>query len=171
MQAAELVEQVRRAKAGFGTTSAKFAGAVAVEILRTALLDEGIPVSSRDCFVLGIPIEVDLLVTRRGAKATWELLYSPDDVRVALEIKQIGAFPGTIQKVRRDFRRLSADCPRLACAYVAIEERKGYKHAVTEANIGHPAFTLAVYRDPIKAFELTGRWEDLLTFLREKIHS
>jgi hypothetical protein len=124
-----------------------------------------------DCFVLGIPIEVDFLVTRRGAKATWGLLYSPDDVRVALEVKQLGAFPSTIKKVRRNFRHLSVHCPRLACAYVAIKERKGYKLAVTKAKIGYPAFALAVYRHPAKEFELTGGWERLLAFLRQTLNS
>jgi hypothetical protein len=169
MHAAELIEQVRKAKAEFGATCSKLAGSVAVEILRIALLQEGIPISRRDCFVRGLPIEVDLLVTRPGARPTWELVYGPDEVCVALEVKQVGAFPGTIEKVRRDFGRLSAVRPHITCAYVAIEERRGYKGAVSEANIDHRAFTLATYQHPAKSFELTGEWERLVAFLRERV--
>jgi hypothetical protein len=147
----------------------KFTSSVAVEIFRAALRQEQIPVSPRDCFIRGVPIEFDLLVTRPHPDPTWELLYAPDEVRVALEVKQVGAFPGTIERVCRDFRRLSAQYPHIDCAYVAIEERKGYKLAVSQENINHRVFTLARYGDPAKDFELTGEWEGLLTFLRQRI--
>ncbi len=163
----KLIKQIRRAKDEFGVTCSKFSGSVAVEILRHALRAEGFHVSSRDCFIHRIPIQVDLLITKPDAKPSWELLYTPDDVYVALEVKQVGAFPGTIEKVKRDFNILSAACPHLTCAYVAIEEREGFKLTVTEGNISHPAFTLATYKDPKKEFKLTGDWQRLVKFLRE----
>ncbi|MFZ0945613.1 MAG: hypothetical protein WB930_18045 [Syntrophobacteraceae bacterium] len=184
MSSEELVKQVRKAKnefvakckSRFGDKAkkcTKFTGAVAVEILRHALQKEGFPVSQRDCFIDGIPIQVDLFITKPDVQPIWDLLYAPDDVLVALEVKQTGAFPGAITKVKSDFDSLLEACPRLTCAYVAIEERNNYSQAVTTENIGplgHSVFTIATHQgDPQKGFKpVEGAWEGLLGLLRSK---
>ncbi len=185
MNSEELVKEVRKAKnefvakctSQFGDKAkkkcTKFTGSVAVEIFRHALQKEGFPVSQRDCFIDGIPIQVDLFITKPDAQPIWNLLYAPDDVLVALEVKQVGAFPGTATKVKSDFDSLLEACPRLTCAYVAIEEREGFSQAVTTENIGplrHLVFTIATYKtDPKNESKpVEGAWEELLNLLRSK---
>ncbi len=151
MNSEELVTEVRKAKSEFTAKCksqfgekakcTKFTGSVAVEILRQVLLKEGFPVSQRDCFIDGIPIQFDLFITKPNAQPSWGLLYAPNDVLVALEVKQVGAFPDTIKKVNHDFGELTGKCPHIICAYVAIEEREGYKPGkfiiVLEKSNGH----------------------------------
>ena len=184
MNSEELVKEVRKAKNEFvakcksqlgdkAKKCTKFTGAVAVEILRHALQKEGFSVSQRDCFIDGIPIQVDLFITTPDAQPIWNLLYAPDDVLVALEVKQVGAFPGTFTKVKSDFDSLLEACPHLTCAYVAIEERKDYSQAVTTENIGprgHSVFTIARYQGGPKneTKPVEGEWERLLDLLRSK---
>jgi hypothetical protein len=128
-------------------------------------------VSQRDCFIDGIPIQFDLFITKPDVEPRWGLLYAPDDVLVALEVKQVGAFPGTIEKVSRDFGKLSGKCKDIICVYVAIEELERYKLAVTSQDISpHEAFTLATYQGgpQNKSEPVEGAWEALLDLLRRK---
>jgi len=164
MTGKEIVEQVRDASDGFQVTCRKFAGAVTAELLKKFLAEEGISTSARDVYIQGIPLEIDLIIPRRGQKPKFGLVYQPTQVAAALEIKKNGSFgEPTLLTVKQNFNRLRGE--GVKCAYVAIEERKTFCWKATEENIGgFPCFTLCWH----KGDNLTDTkdWERLLTFLR-----
>jgi len=166
--ARQVIARARELKTGFGVKCSKFAGAVSVEILRAALASEGIPTSPRDVFVQGVPLEIDLVIPRPGEEPTLGVLYRAAQVAAALEVKTSGSFgDATIQKVRADFGRLRE--AHIKCAYVTLEERRGYRWALSSEDIGHPCFTLGWHRAAAGPFEVTEDWEKLLEFLRASI--
>lgn len=166
MTGEEIVRQARNASEDFKLVSRKFSGAMTVELMKRVLADEKIPTSSRDVFVRGIPLEIDLLVPRRGQQPALGLLYEPQQVAAALEIKKSGTFgKQSLRTIRTNFKQLRK--LRVKCAYITLEERKTYRHKATTKNIGgFPCFTLAWHRG---ADELVGTrdWGRLLTFLRK----
>jgi hypothetical protein len=160
MTGEEIVRQVRDASDGFQVTSRKFAGAVTAELMKTFLADEGIATSARDVYIRGLPI-----VPRRGQKATFGLVYEPEQVAAALEVKKSGSFgEPTLLAIRNNFIRLRA--LKVKCAYVAIEERKTYCWKATKQNIGgFPCFTLCWHKG--ETLIETQDWTRLLAFLRK----
>ena len=169
MHGEELVGRARKAKEDFGANCPKkFAGAAAIEILRAALSDKGIVTSRRDVFVRAVPVEVDLIVLHKEEKPFLDLLYEPHQVAVALEVKKSGAFgKETLDKIRRDFARLSATGVR--CAYVTFEERQSYRWKATSVDLGFPCFTLAWHKKTNGPLEPTQDWEGLVAFLRHAV--
>lgn len=167
MRGEEIIEQARKAKRDFGTNCPKkFAGAVVIEILRSALHDEGIITSPRDVFVRGIPVEVDLIVPYKGEEPFLGLLYEPKQVAVALEVKKSGVFgEHALNKIRFDFAQLRESGIR--CAYVTFEERQSYRWKATVENLGFPCFTLAWHKKTSESLEPTRDWESLVAFLQE----
>ena len=109
---------MRNAKARFGDNyPKKFGGAAAIEILRAASREEGIMTSRRDVFVKGFHSEIDLIVPQKNAAPWLDLLYEPQDVSVALEVKKIGSFGEQGRdKIKRDFAGLKG--LGVKCAYV-----------------------------------------------------
>jgi hypothetical protein len=126
MKGDQVVTRVRNLKAAFGVKCSKFTGAVSVEILKPALAEEGIRTSPRNVFVRGIPVEVDLVIPREGQKPAVRLLYEPQQIAAALEVKNSDSFgESTLKKVRHDFGRLRE--ANIRCAYVTLEERRSYR--------------------------------------------
>jgi hypothetical protein len=144
----------------------KFAGAVTVEIIKNALAAEGIRTSARDVFIKGLPIEIDLIVPRRGAEPSFGgVLYGAPEVAVALEIKKSGLYgERSLAAVRENFKALGAH--GVACAYVTLGERQSYCYKATEENLGGiPCFTLCWTRGDGPLQE-THDWDRLLKFLQ-----
>jgi hypothetical protein len=138
-----LLDQINRAKEDFGIKCSKYAGAITVEFVSRALRGHGISASPRDVFIKGVPIEIDLLIPRAGTSPENGILYRPKDVLIALEIKNSGAFgEETIRRIRKNFMTIQQHNEQIRCFYVTLAERKGYKWAVTEDNLGFPAYTL-----------------------------
>jgi hypothetical protein len=169
MTGEEIVKEARNASKGFGLKSRKFSGAMAAELMRKALADEGIPTSARDVFIRGVPLEVDLIVPYRGEEPTLGLLYEPQQVAVALEIKKMGSFgEQTLQIIRKNFDQLRQ--LEITCAYVTLEERDSYRYKATEENLGgFPCFTFAWHKVTDGPVEDTHNWDMLLTFIRKCI--
>lgn len=139
-----LILEARTIKADFGAKCSKFAGAVSVEFLRKALRRHGIPVSQRDVFIRGVPIEIDLLIPRPGSAAELDLLWDPANVLVAIEVKNSGMFGADgVARLRNSFAAIKAKCPQITCLYITYEERRNHKWAVTPSKLGDPAFTIA----------------------------
>ena len=137
------------------------------ELIKKFLSEEGISTSARDVFIRGIPLEIDLIVPYRGEEPTLGLLYEPQQVAAALEVKKMGVFGmKSLQTIRENFNRLrDIDIP---CAYVTLEERKTFLHKATVENIGgFPCFTLAWHKIMDGSLEDTGDWERLLRFIRD----
>src|ERR1035437_5440630 len=139
-----------------------------IELVKRVLAHEGIATSARDVFVRGIPLEIDLIVPRRGQEPTLGLLYEPQQVAAALEIKKSGTFGRqSLQTIRRNFKQLRKH--KVKCAYLTLEERKTYRYKETRKNIGgFPCFTLAWHMGQDELTE-TRHWENFLTFLRQRL--
>lgn len=166
MKGDQVVTRARDLKAAFGVKCSKFAGAVSVEILKAALAEEGIPTSPRDVFVRGIPVEIDLVIPREGQEPTVGLLYEPEQVAAALEVKNSGSFgESTLKKVRHNFGRFRV--AGIRCAYVTLEERRGYRWAASSDRLGFPCFTLAWHKTTGGPIEPTEEWVELVEFLRQ----
>jgi hypothetical protein len=168
----ELVERVRKAKTDFGDYyPKKFGGAAAIEILRVALREERIETSRRDVFIRGIPLEVDLIVPRKGAKPWLDLLYEPQHVVVALEVKKYGVYGEKARdKLKKNFASLWKK--GVNCAYITFEDRESYLWRPKEEFLGFPCFALAwTERDngELKSTKEDENWEAFVKYLREEI--
>lgn len=85
-------------------------------------------------------LEVDLLVLRPGATGHLNLIFQPEDILCALEVKNSGAYgERTCEIVRENFNLISEACQGATCAYIAISEQANYKHAVTPQKPGVPS--------------------------------
>src|SRR5450631_3710277 len=106
----------------------KFVGAFMVETIRQALLNNGIPVSTRDVFIRKIPIEFNLIVPRHGAPdPVHGIIYEPEDVVAVLEIKASGLFGynliDRIEYCRAEVHKYNLN---IFCGYVALSERRTF---------------------------------------------
>jgi hypothetical protein len=166
----ELLSLVTAAKAEFGAKCKKFAGAVTVALLKEVLERNGVATSARDVYIEKVPVEIDLLIPKVGAVARYGLLYRPEDVLVAFEVKNSGSFgEDTIEQAGKAFGLIRAASPRIQCAYVTLHERRGFKHMVTQENLKHPAFTLFWYKgssEKNRQYEASGDFAKLLKSLR-----
>ena len=168
MKPEDLCQQILAAKSHHGAPSKKLSGAATVEVLRTWLQARGLNVSPRDCYIYGVPLEVDLLVLRPGATGHLNLIFQPEDILCALEVKNSGAYgERTCEIVRENFNLIREACQRATCAYIALSEQANYKHAVTPQNLGYPAYTLLATtgRGDRKSYSSTGDWHEFNRFL------
>lgn len=144
----------------------KFQGHATVEIVKEALAQEGFATSARDVFIRGLPIEWDLLVPREGAEpALHGLLYQPEHIRVALEIKLSGICGNrakTLDAMRRN-SELAAGVG-VKYAYVGLCDRRS--QAATTEGTGCNAFNLT-WSLGRECREESGDWPRLLEFLRQ----
>jgi len=165
----QIVETARRAKLEFGESYAKkYGGAIVVEILRQALHEEGIITSRRDVFVRGVPCEIDLIVPRMNAGPWMDLLYEPNQVLIALEVKKCGSFYAHGRdKIKNDCALLKATS--IKYDYISFEDRENYKYRPTEDLCGCPCFNLAWHKQNDGPLEPTQDWEKLIAFLRKLI--
>lgn len=162
-----LVKKVRTAKREFWPKCGKFSGAVAVEYIRRQLRTKGLEVSARDVFIRGVPIELDLIVPRKGTIPGLGLLYEPADVRAVLEVKNCGCFgEQAVKSVRTTFKQIRKLLPDVTCIYVTLEERPTYKCVVTDTDVGAPACTLAWHKDTDGPYWPTTDWRRLVSLLR-----
>ena len=163
----EIIEKIENAKKQFGAKCNKYVGAVAIEYIRLGLKQNDIPVSQRNVFIEGVPIEIDLLIPGKNVIPKNGILFEPDDVLAVLEIKNSGAFgENTIKKVKRDFEIITNKNPKIRCYYVTLMERRGYKWTVTEENLGNHVYTLFWYFGLKERIESTGDWEKLINDIK-----
>jgi hypothetical protein len=163
-----LLTNVTTAIDSFGAKCKKFAGAVTIELLKVCLQRNGIQTSARDIYIEKVPLEIDLLIPKPGAVARYGILYRAEDVLVAFEVKKLGSFGGeTINETRRDFELICAANPSIRCAYVTLTERLGFKHALTDENLKHRAFTFFWHRGSKDlTYQASGDFEKLVRWLQ-----
>lgn len=169
MEEIKLLDDIELALKEFGPVKCKkFAGAVTVEVLRCFLARRGIPVSARDVYIRGVPIEMDVVVPTKEAAPLYGLLYKPEEVVVVLEVKKRGSFgESTVNNIKTNFQRIRGLNAGIHCAYVTLEEQRGFKHAPTQDKVGFPCFTLFWYQGSGKSFrrDPSDDWEKLVRFL------
>ena len=152
-------------------TCAKFCGSFTAEEIRKRLKGQGLPVSQQNVFVRNVPIEIDLLIPRPGARAKLHnLVYEPEDVVAVLEIKYRGTFSGdAVSRIQENFQRIQQANRQISCFYVTVTETLGYKHAITRRNLGYPAYTLYWYTKG--KHKKTDDWAKLVAQLRRKVRT
>ncbi len=161
----KMFETISSAKKDFGIKCTKFVGAITVETIKRALENHNIFTSPRDVFIKGIPIEIDLLIHKRGVVPDNGILYKSQDVISVLEIKNLGSFgETTVNNIKKNFQRIKQLNNKIYCIYVTLTERKGYRWAISEENIGFPSYTLFWHYGSGKNYKIepTGDWKKLL---------
>ena len=99
----DILEAVQRAKEKFGLKCAKYSGALTVELIRRALKEEGVLPSPRDMFIVGVPLEIDIVIPKRDAKLQYGLAFEPTEVLATIVVKNAGSFGDrTVRKIRKD---------------------------------------------------------------------
>lgn len=169
MDDAEILNAVEDAERYFGPRCGKYSGAMTVQIIRRALQREGVAVSARDVFIRGIPVEVDLILPRKGTIPRDELVYEPQDVLLAVEIKKSGSFGArTIASIQKNAEILRITNPPIASTCLVLSERKGYRWAVTDLNAGCKVYTIFWHRgDGARRIQQpTGDWDRFLADVR-----
>ena len=165
MKEEKILETVSRATEEFGIKCKKFSGAITVELIREALLEEGFSVSERDVFINGIPIEVDLLIAQKDISPVNRIQYKPEDVLVVFEIKGRGTFgENSIKSIFNNFKIIKQNKESIHCIYVTLSDRKSYKWKATAKNINAPVYTLFWNSGPENSmkFNPTGDWKRLI---------
>jgi len=150
-----------------GGKCSKYFGALTVEVIRQALMENSVPVSARDVFIRGIPIEFDLLIPRHGATCLNSILYDPEDVIAVFEIKSSGLFDyNSKNRIEKCFEKVRQRNPKIFCGYVTLSERQSFHEKNFDEN--EWAYPLFWYRQlkGNELYESTGAWQKLLS----KIH-
>ena len=83
-----LLQKLQSAEKELGFDSRQFSGAVCVSLLKETLYKKGYSTSEKDVFIKGVPIEIDLLLVKPNSKPSYGVLWNPEDVIAAFEIKK-----------------------------------------------------------------------------------
>lgn len=161
----ELLNAINSAMQSFGPACAKYCGAVTTEIIRKEMESNGINVSARDVFIRGMPIEIDLIIYKKGITSENNILYEPKDVLVAIEVKNTGSFgQKTIDTIRQNREYILKANRKIKYCYLTLAERKGFKWAISKANSGCESYTLFWHRvsGSNRVDESTGDWSRFL---------
>jgi hypothetical protein len=141
-----------------------------METIRQALQENGIPVSTRDVFIRGIPIEFDLIVPRHGARdPVHGILYEPEDVVAVLEIKASGLFDyNSKSRIEACREKVLKENLNIFFGYVTLSENQKF-HAKNfrEDEWAYPLFW---WRGSDYG-ESTGSWQKLLKDLHQCINA
>lgn len=150
----------------------KLRGALTVEILKARLEELGLPVSPRDVFIRGLPIEIDLLIPKRESVTLHNCVYEPKDVLAVLEVKFSGAYnEQTCPTIKAIFERVRSVGPHIQCIYVTVCERASYKWKVTSERLGFPAFTLYWEGPKAAQYQESGEWSRLVEMLAKPVRT
>jgi hypothetical protein len=170
MDEQQLLSAVTAATAEFGATCKKYAGAITTELLKQALERHEIPTSPRDVFIEHVPVEIDFLIAKSGVTPRHRLLYRAQDVLMVFEVKKAGSFgQATSENTGAAFQLVCARNPKIECAYVTLTERRGYKWAVTEEDLGYPVYSFFWYEgssEKKRRYEASGDFAKLLQRIR-----
>ena len=173
MEEHEILRRFEKIKRDFGAKCKKLSGSVTIELLREAFSKQGVEVSDRDVYIRGVPIEIDLVFPVRRVKPISGLIYEPEDVLAAFEIKTIGCFgKKSIDSVRNCFHRIQSANPKIYCAYISLSERAGYKWAARPENVGADTFTLFWHdgKSLDRIYTPSGDWTRLIRKLKKLDH-
>ena len=82
-----------------------------------------------NAFINNLPIEIDLLIVKKGAKPMrFTNMYGADQVLAAIEIKTSGVFDnGAIEKQAETFDSIKKIFPKIDCIYISLQENEPKK--------------------------------------------
>jgi hypothetical protein len=163
MDATNIRTTLERVADEFREPCGKYTGALTIEVIRRELEKAGVAVSARDVFIRGVPVEIDLIIAEKGAKARYGIEYDPKDVLAAIEVKRAGSWGATtIRAIKRSFTLIRKSNHRIRCCYVTVQESKSYGGAVTKRNSGGDVYTLRWWCGSSKGSRSHGDWERFL---------
>ena len=151
-----------------GTCCKKFSGSMTVQLIREALLNHGVPCSPRDVFIIGIPIEIDLIIPiRHDVQPIHGIIYRPEDVLFALEIKTSGLFNReAAPKLRKVFERIESARPKqIKCLYVTLVETPYFRDLMTLENEYTLFWDLGRSKRDDR-YERTNQWQKLIDTIK-----
>lgn len=173
MDEQEILDYVNGSWKNCGEKCSKYVGALMMEVISKALQENDIPVSNRDVFIKGIPIEFDLIVPRHGVCDPVDgILYETEDVVAVLEIKASGLFDYNskkrIEKCREDVRKAN---PHIFYGYLTLSENQSFH----EKNFREDEWVYPLFwwhplknQDPYKSTE---SWQKLLSELHQRVNA
>ena len=160
--------EVEEAETSFGIKSNKFSGALMIEVLKSHLEKAGFSASNRDVFIKGVKSEIDLLVIRKDAIPQYDLIYNPNDVIAAFEVKRSGSYgEQEVYKIKNTFDRIREKNSNIFCCYITFKERKNYKYKITSEKLRYEAYTLFFYEKEGEGLKNNeGEWDKFIEKLK-----
>jgi hypothetical protein len=114
----------------------KFTGDIFVRIVSDLLKQQGFNVSEANAYILGYPIEFDLLILKQGAQPEkYTNAYNPADVQTGIEFKTRGMFGGknvldnNISHIKNNFLMINAQYPNIKFVYLTFQETCSTKNS------------------------------------------
>jgi len=163
MESFELLKSLKAAEKALGFPSRQFSGAVCVNLLKEVMSENGICTSEKDVFIQDVPVEVDLLIIRPGTKPLHGLLWNPDDVIAAFEVKKSGTISekGTV-KTNSDFGRIRTYHPHIKLFFITFSEIRSKVAAIKRSD---ESFTFFIRRNG--KYSDTGDYERFLSVISD----
>lgn len=121
----QLLSVLKQAEKSLGFDNRQFSGAVVVHLLKSVLEELGFSTSEKDVFIKDVPIEVDFLIVKPNSSPEFGVLWNPEDVIAAFELKKSGLITdaGKIT-VNSNFNRLKTYHPHIRLFYVSFSETR-----------------------------------------------
>jgi len=162
MTCLELLKNLKSAEKSLKFNDRQFSGAVCVNLLREILKENGLFTSEKDVFIKDIPIEVDLLIVKPNSKPLFNILWNPEDVIAAFEVKKSGTFTedGTI-KTNSDFSRIRSYHPHIKLFFISISE---IRNKIASIERSDDSFTFFLRRNG--KYSETGDYERFLSVMK-----
>lgn len=172
----------RYKKKGEGRKWSKLSGDIHVRILREYILKElpkNYTVSPPYAYIEGFPYEFDILILRDLSKPLeCTNIYSPEDVRVGIEVKAGGFMKKEeIRKTRNNFDDVKEKYTHIDFIYLTFEERSKPKRANSinywsitkdEFSKGLSSYKVFCLRDSYTK-EVKDGWKNLVSYLKEML--
>ena len=193
LEVAKEFEDARRRKGRelFRSEKTELSGKVTEKVIREHLLRKDFRVSGTRVRISQENVEgmeIDLLLLKPGVDSR-KMTYLAEEVDTVFEIKN-NAVTDQTTRTRANFDRVKENVKNVKFAFVCLSERTSYPHRVTEEALGYPVFELISRvrsRGPWMEFQTgiiseshritqngqpamwkTGRWNDLIEYLRRK---
>lgn len=163
MEILNILKSLKSSEKALGFPSRQFSGAVCVSLLKELLSEKGIATSEKDVFIKDVPIEFDLLIVKPNSKPLHGLLWNPEDVIAALEVKKSGTISeeGTA-KTNSDFGRLRTYHPHIKLFFVTFSEIRSKVATIKRSD---ESFTFFIRRNG--KYSATGDYERFLSVISE----
>lgn len=121
----DFLNTIKDTEKRLGFKSKKFSGQIVVELLSQVIINQGHLLCSKpNSFISGVPIEIDLLIIHPSAKPVLNVLYRPEEVIAAIEVKKSGLIGAKAdKKVDSDFHRIGCSSDnKIKTFYVSLTE-------------------------------------------------
>jgi len=163
----KIKKEVKNREMDFGEKRPRFyTGSLMVEVIRNHLISKGYNVSNRDVFIKGVDCQIDLLVLKPKSRIVNPVLFNPEDVLVAFEIKKSGVFSvDSIDVIKRNFDKISKINPKIKCVYLTLYEGRKYKHRINKEKLGYDVFEIFLVVEKHES-KPTGDWNRLQNKLK-----